>query len=229
MGCVNWSAVRIRCPVAHSAAGDRHAAVRIQAWFRNGDRHLAGVHFLRPNRYSARSQSPFLNQARIHAGHAAGHARSPPRRTALLSAPHATLQRQLRSDELPGKIRTEHFAQRTCSARWTTAALDSARRQANELLRPDGYLAPTPAQCWAARNPITDPQRDALTQSVASIAAQIQEAQRLTNPEKLPTINPQSRLFRAAVRRALLDLGLLSINPRSITPPFILQKRAKIS
>ena len=33
------------------------------AWFINGDRHLAGVHFLRPNRYSARSQSPFLNQA----------------------------------------------------------------------------------------------------------------------------------------------------------------------
>ena len=38
----------------------------IQAWFRNGDRHLAGVHFLRPNRYLARSQSPFLNQAGIH-------------------------------------------------------------------------------------------------------------------------------------------------------------------
>ena len=35
----------------------------LMAWFRNGDRHLAGVHFLRPNRYSARSQSPFLNQA----------------------------------------------------------------------------------------------------------------------------------------------------------------------
>jgi len=128
-----------------------------------------------------------------------------------------------------GKIRTEHFAQRNCSGRWSTAALESARRQANELLRPDGYLAPTPAQCWAAPSPITDPQRDALAQSVASIAAQIQEAQRLTNPEKLPTMTPQSRLFRAAVRRALLDLGLLSINPRSITPPFILQKRAKIS
>ena len=39
--------------------------MNLSAWFRNGDRHLAGVHFLRPNRYSARSQSPFLNQANL--------------------------------------------------------------------------------------------------------------------------------------------------------------------
>ena len=39
--------------------------MNLSAWFRNGDRHLAGVHFLRPNRYSARSRSPFLNQANL--------------------------------------------------------------------------------------------------------------------------------------------------------------------
>ena len=41
--------------------------IQFWAWFRNGDRHLAGVHFLRPNRYSVRSQSPFLNQAQFWA------------------------------------------------------------------------------------------------------------------------------------------------------------------
>jgi len=125
-----------------------------------------------------------------------------------------------------GKIRTQHFAQRHCRGRWTTAALESARQQANELLRPGGHLAATPAQRWAARAPITAEQRDALTQN---IAAQNQQAQRLTNAEKPPKLKSQSRFFRAAVRRALLDLGLLTINPRSISPPFILQKRAKIS
>jgi hypothetical protein len=55
------------------------------------------------------------------------------------------------------------------------------------------------------------------------------QAQQLTSPEKLPTLNHQCRFFRAAVRLAPLDLGLLTMNPRSITPPFKLKKRAKIS
>lgn len=124
-----------------------------------------------------------------------------------------------------GKTRTEHFARHHHGGRWTTAALDAARQQANELLRAS-HLAPTASQRWAARRPITDQQRDTLNQT---IAAENQQIQPLTNRQTPPTINPQSRFFRAAVRRALLDLGLLSINPRSISPPFILKKRAKIS
>jgi transposase InsO family protein len=123
------------------------------------------------------------------------------------------------------KNRTQHFAQRNSHGRWTTTAVEAARRQANELLHPNGHLAPTASQRWTARSPISDQQRNALAQS---IAAQNQQLQRLTNLKKTLTLNDQRRLFRAAVRRALLDLGLLSINPRSITPPFILKKRAKI-
>ena len=52
------------------------------------------------------------------------------------------------------------------------------------------------------------------------MAAKNPQAQQLTSLEKLPTLNHQSRFFRAAVRLALLDLGLLTMNPRSITPPF---------
>ena len=40
-----------------------------------------------------------------------------------------------------GKVRTDHFAQRNHGGRWTTAAFEAARRQANELLRPKGHLA----------------------------------------------------------------------------------------
>ena len=124
------------------------------------------------------------------------------------------------------KIRTQHFARRNCRGHWTAAAAEAARQQANELLRPQGHHAPAPAQRWAARTPITEEQRDMLAQTIAE---RNQRIQRLTNAEKLPTLNHQSRFFRAAVRQALLDLGLLTINPRSITPPFILKKRAKIS
>jgi hypothetical protein len=62
-----------------------------------------------------------------------------------------------------------------------------------------------------------------------TIAAKNRQAQQLTRPRKLPTLNHQSCFLRAAVRLAVLDLGLLTINPRSITPLFILKKRAKFS
>ena len=125
-----------------------------------------------------------------------------------------------------GKIRTQHFAQRHCHGHWTSTAVEAARQQANELLRPQGYLAPTPSQRWAAHMPITEEQRDTLAQTIAAKNPQVQQ---LTSPQKLPTLNQQCRFFRAAVRLALLDLGLLTITTRSITPPFILKKRAKIS
>jgi transposase InsO family protein len=128
-----------------------------------------------------------------------------------------------------GKIRTAHFAQRNCCGRWTTAALEAARRQANELLRPKRHVAPAASQRWAARRPITDEQRNALAQSIAAENLRLQQIQRLTDLNSTLTLNDQRRFFRAAVRRALLDLGLLTINPRSISPRFILQKRAKIS
>jgi transposase InsO family protein len=123
------------------------------------------------------------------------------------------------------KVRTQHFARRNCHGHWTSAAVEAARQQANTLLHPQGHHAPTPSQRWAARTLITEEQRDRLAQT---IAAQNQHAQRLTTTEKHPTLNHQCRFFRAAVRQALLDLGLLTINPRSITPPFILKKRANI-
>jgi hypothetical protein len=74
--------------------------------------------------------------------------------------------------------------------------------------------------------PITEEQRDTLAQTIAAKNPQVQQ---LTSTQKLPTLNQQCRFLRAAVRLALLDLGLLTINLRSITPPFILKKRAKIS
>jgi transposase InsO family protein len=125
-----------------------------------------------------------------------------------------------------GKVRTQHFADRDHQGSWTRAAVSAAQRQANELLRPDGHLGPSPSQRWAARTPITDQQRNALAQTIT------EHRQRLlpvTTNREVATVKYQRRVYRAAVRRALIDLGLLSITRRSIIPPFKLQKRAKIS
>jgi hypothetical protein len=45
----------------------------------------------------------------------------------------------------------------------------------------------------------------------------------------LAKVNHVRRLNRKALRRALLDLGLVTIKPRAFTLPFKLRKAAKIS
>ena len=111
--------------------------------------------------------------------------------------------------------RTDHFAERTGG--WTAASLEAARRQANELTRPQGHRGPTPAQRWSERVPIPPERREEFLAAVERRRLQIlAERKQPWNPQNT---NHQRQVQRQAVRRALLDLGLLTITRRSISPP----------
>ena len=123
------------------------------------------------------------------------------------------------------RIRTDHFAER--AGGWTGACLEAARRQANELTRPEGHRRPTPGQHWAARTPISETQREQFTRAVARHQQQtIDERQDNFDHDNK---NHQNQVLRQAVRQAMLDLGLLTITRRSIPLPLKRKKRDKIT
>jgi len=105
--------------------------------------------------------------------------------------------------------------------------MEAARRQANELTRPQGHLGPTPSQLWAGHLPIDPQQRNQFLASVerhrVEIVAERKDVLNLKNK------NHQRQLQRQAVRRALLECGRLTITRRSILPPLNPKKRDKIS
>jgi transposase InsO family protein len=124
--------------------------------------------------------------------------------------------------------RTNYFADRAeDSQRWTSKSLEAARRQANELTRPHGHLGPTPTELWASRTPITSEERD---QTAAAIEGHRQrillEWKDHIDPQNK---NHQHQVHRQAVRRALLDVGLLTVTRRSISLPLKQKNRDNIS
>jgi len=112
------------------------------------------------------------------------------------------------------RTRTDHFAER--AGGWTGQCLEAARRQANELTRPEGHLGPTPSQRWAARTPITSAQRQAFHAAIARHKQQVIAERQIFDPKNK---NHQHQVLRQAVRRALLELGLLTTTRRCITLP----------
>jgi transposase InsO family protein len=123
------------------------------------------------------------------------------------------------------RTRTDHFAER--AGRWTSRALEAARRQANELTRLDGRRGDTHSQRWAARSPVSAALREQLSAMISRYREQV-IAERGDNFQPANK-NHQHQVFRQAARRALLDLGLLTITRRSIPLPLKRKKRAKIS
>ena len=122
-------------------------------------------------------------------------------------------------------IRTHHFAER--AGGWTNQCLEAARRQANELTRPTGYLGPTPSHRWNARIPVAPAERQAFQATVARHRQQVlAERQDIFDPQNK---NHQHQVHRQAVRRALLELGLLTTTRRSFPLPIKRPKRARIS
>lgn len=123
------------------------------------------------------------------------------------------------------RTRTDHFAEP--DGVWTSASLARAQKQANELTRPLGFLGPTPNQRWAEREPITAQQRAAFLTAVCRCRRDIlaEEKDRLNLQNK----NHKRKLQRQAVKRALLDCGLLTMTERLIPPPLRRKKAAKIS
>jgi transposase InsO family protein len=116
------------------------------------------------------------------------------------------------------KVRTRHFAAaRGTLRRWTSSDLEKARQQANERTRPEGHLGPTPAERWRQRLPITEEERAELSAAIEKHRQRVLDE--LTTPFDPNNQRQQHQAHRQAVRRALLDVGLLTITRRSIPLP----------
>jgi transposase InsO family protein len=116
------------------------------------------------------------------------------------------------------KVRTRYFAAiRGATGRWSSGDLEKARRQANELTRPEGHLGPTPAERWRQRPPITEEERTDLSAAIEKHRQRIIDE--LTTPFDPNNKRQQYQVHRQAVRRALLDVGLLTVTRRSIPLP----------
>jgi transposase len=107
------------------------------------------------------------------------------------------------------KTRTHHQAARQGRpAEWTCDDTEAARLQANQTARPRGVRGPTPEETWLARQPIRPQER-------ATFAASVQRREREARQEQgyLPEAAlgqpAQAAVTRAALRRALVDQGLL--------------------
>jgi transposase InsO family protein len=125
------------------------------------------------------------------------------------------------------KVRTLFLAaQESRVGTWSCDDLETARCQANALVRPDGHLGPAPDDLWSERSPITQLERIAFQ---AAVLHHRDILERQHAPLETTTTSTIARsLHRQAVRRALVELSLLSITRRSITLPLRLLKMAKI-
>jgi len=127
------------------------------------------------------------------------------------------------------KIRSnEHAAQDGHIGRWTADDCEAARRMANELNYPRGPFRPTPQEAFAARSPIPREARDAFRCAVAHEQTQERIRRGYTLAADLGHA-AQAAIDRVAIRRALVEHGILTFTRRSITPPIKSQIPLRIS
>jgi len=129
-----------------------------------------------------------------------------------------------------GTLKTRIFheaASHGRSSQWSSDDVEAAREQGNHLARPWGASGPTPTEALLARRPISPPERQAFLDRVRQLDYQVRFDEGLENE----TLNraEQATVARAAIRRALVELGYLSVQRRRITPPFNSHFRYKIS
>ncbi len=113
------------------------------------------------------------------------------------------------------KARTRYFAGNP--DRWTSSDLNKAMHQANELARPEGHLSPAPEERWRQRLPITEDERTELSTAIEKHRKNVIDE--LNEPFDPNNRRQQHQVHRQAVRRALLDVGLLTVTRRSIPLP----------
>lgn len=100
---------------------------------------------------------------------------------------------------------------------WTADDCEAARRMANEFTYLRGPSKPTPQVTFAARQRVSDEARAAFRRSVA----EQQNQERITQEYPLDTdlgLKDQDAIDRVAIRRALVEHGILTFTRRSITP-----------
>jgi len=95
----------------------------------------------------------------------------------------------------------------------TRADAEQARRLANDLARPSGWRGPTAGQLWQERQPLTTEERAVFLVAVDARRLESRQALHFSAAEPLAHY-AQAAVDRRAVRDALVDLGLLAIEPR---------------
>jgi hypothetical protein len=127
------------------------------------------------------------------------------------------------------KTRTRHGAAMAGHpGLWTSDDTEAARRWSNEFHYPNGYNQPTALDVRESRSPIDQAERERIHLTVQRIRSQIEAAMDRASQESL-TAADQAAIHRRVVRRALIELGILSTNWRSITLPIKPKKLARIS
>jgi hypothetical protein len=102
---------------------------------------------------------------------------------------------------------------------WTSDDVEAARQLANCASRPWGPRQPTPEQRWDARTPLGPACRAAFGQAVLRQESLVRLELGCPPGGDLPR-HDRAAVAREAIRRALEELGYLSVRRRRITPPF---------
>jgi len=127
------------------------------------------------------------------------------------------------------KTRTEHHAARLGHpGHWTADTVAAALEEANAFARPFGATGPNPADVWRARPPITTPEREHFTASVARQRRE-QESAAAACTEGSGDVRSERGRARDAVRLALEECGYLHYTRRRVPPPIPRPKAASVS
>ena len=121
------------------------------------------------------------------------------------------------------KTRTERYATRAGHpGYWTSDDVAGAQTEANATARPQGMNGPTPNELWPMRRPITAEARHLFHKTVQQERGKLGEKEDLTDKE-------ERRMQREAIRRALVEHGILLFSRRRIPLPITKQKTANIT
>ena len=157
--------------------------------------------------------SPFIAQetTELLASHGVTHLLSPPHTPEYNGACEAGI----------GGLKTRTHEQAALAGRpghWTADDVEAARCVGNELHRPHGPFADTPAEVWRARRPITTTERAAFVAALARHRDSIAHESGYTVDAAVSKATLASWM-RTAISRALVACGLLTFTGRSVTPP----------
>ena len=121
------------------------------------------------------------------------------------------------------KTRTERYAAREGHpGYWTLDDVAAAQAEANATARPQGDTGPTPNELWQTRRPLSSAERQSFQKTVRKQRAEL-------NPKQDLPAKEERRRQREAIRRALVEHGILLISRRRIPQPITSHKTANIT
>ncbi|MDH3445044.1 MAG: DDE-type integrase/transposase/recombinase, partial [Deltaproteobacteria bacterium] len=129
---------------------------------------------------------------------------SPPRRPSYNGALE-------RSNSTMKKYTHQHAANDGHPLRWTSADLEHSRQLANAISRPWGHHGRTPDEVWQARESISVEERAKFQAELTKQRALALDDLGLANVEQPLSFADQARCDRLAMRRALEELGYLTL------------------